>query len=105
MSIPDFGRCVAGLQTKLNDVLAGGRRTKCVAAGINLEWPADEKAEFEHLKQAIKSSAELKFPSDDAQVCLFTDASELGWGIVVTQVHAWNSDVLAHEQDHELLAC
>ena len=36
---------------------------------------------------------------------MLTDASDLVWGLVVTQVGDWQQDVPVQEQKHELLVC
>ncbi|KAF0774464.1 hypothetical protein AaE_001836 [Aphanomyces astaci] len=38
-------------------------------------------------------------------MCLFTDASDHGWSIVITQVVAFDDDSPVQEQRHELLLC
>lgn len=40
-----------------------------------------------------------------ATVCLFTDASESGWAIVVTQFRNWDCEREPMDQAHELLVC
>ena len=40
----------------------------------------------------------LSFPIPELKTCLFTDASDLGWAIIITQVVEWDKAKLAHEQ-------
>ncbi|OWY93946.1 hypothetical protein PHMEG_00036470 [Phytophthora megakarya] len=47
----------------------------------------------------------LAHPNDDATICLFTDASDSGWGAIVTQIQNWKDDENVTEQSHELLTC
>ncbi|KAE9313243.1 hypothetical protein PF008_g19783 [Phytophthora fragariae] len=38
-------------------------------------------------------------------MCLLTDASDLGWSVLVTQVVEWQPNKEVHQQQHELLVC
>ncbi|OWZ14978.1 hypothetical protein PHMEG_00011461 [Phytophthora megakarya] len=72
------------------------RRTKNLAAGVVLDWPAQDEDHFQSTKALLSSSQLLHFPKATATVEPFTDASDLGWGLVVTYVETWH---------HELLIC
>ncbi|POM81270.1 LOW QUALITY PROTEIN: Transposase [Phytophthora palmivora] len=50
-------------------------------------------------------SSKLSYPSTEATICLFCDASDNGWVIVLTQVEQWKSDKPVTEQCHEFLIC
>eukprot|EP00644_Phytophthora_capsici_P015121 jgi/Phyca11/127755/e_gw1.71.203.1 len=79
-TLVDFARVMRPLHDKLEAILRVSGRTKKLAAG-------DEEDMFQTAKQLLGSSQLLHFPKDSAIVCLFTDASDLGWGHVVTQQH------------------
>jgi hypothetical protein len=65
---------------------------------------SDKKA-FDILKMAIANAASLSFHQPGAKMCMFTDASDIGWAIIITQVIKWDSSKMAHEQEHQLLHC
>ncbi|ETV69573.1 hypothetical protein H257_14705 [Aphanomyces astaci] len=50
-----------------------------------------------------KKTMGVSHPRDDATMCLFTNASDYGWSIVVTQVVGFDDDSPVQEQRHELL--
>ncbi|KAG3026120.1 hypothetical protein PC120_g6097 [Phytophthora cactorum] len=45
------------------------------------------------------------FPDDDCEVCVFVDANQDGYAIVLTQVGEWNDDLSVAEQDQWLIIC
>jgi transposase InsO family protein len=47
----------------------------------------------------------ITYPDPAKQLCLLTDASDTGWGLVVTQVPKWTREAPVQEQQHELLIC
>jgi hypothetical protein len=104
-SVIDYGRKVQALQRCLDRALSGGKRTKRAAAGIKIAMTEDERACFVNLKLALRSSAEMAHPDDSATTCLLTDASDVGWAIIVTQVRDWQPGVPVQEQQHKLLVC
>lgn len=104
-SLVDFARTAAPLQTKLDHALANTRKTSRAAAGINIQLTSDERAAFDAVKDLLINSATLAHPSDHATTCLFTDASQTGWAVVVTQVDDFDPKVPIVEQQHRLLQC
>eukprot|EP00644_Phytophthora_capsici_P005172 jgi/Phyca11/96115/e_gw1.1.1847.1 len=86
-SIVDFARQVAPLQHRLDAALADTKRTKRVAAGIKIELTREECTAFDEVKEMLATSATLAFSNDSATTCLFTDASDVGWAVIVTQQH------------------
>ncbi|KAE8908713.1 hypothetical protein PF001_g4709 [Phytophthora fragariae] len=104
-SIVDYGRAVAPLQEKFDEVMAGHNRKKRHAVSVAVTWTSAEEQAYKAFLDRIASSVTLSFPDDDATVCLSTDASDRGWAVIVTQVRDWNSEVPMHEQCHELLIC
>ncbi|POM77486.1 hypothetical protein PHPALM_5120 [Phytophthora palmivora] len=97
--------CVALLQEKFDQVMAGHSRKKRHAVSIEIFWTAAEEQLYKDFLDRVAASATLSFPSDDATVCLSTDASDRGWAIIVTQVRDWDVEMPVHEQCHELLIC
>ncbi|GMF38610.1 unnamed protein product [Phytophthora fragariaefolia] len=98
-SIIDFSRQVAPLQHRLDEALANTKRTRRVAAGISIELNDEEKTAFDQVKEMLANAATLAFPDDNATTCLFTDASNIGWAAIVTQVDNYH----AAEQQHRLI--
>ncbi|KAK1930096.1 Transposon Tf2-9 polyprotein [Phytophthora citrophthora] len=101
----DYARVARPLQERLDAALAGTRKTKRAAAGIRIELTTEEEQAFEAVKELLSNSATLAYPDPDKQLCLLSDASDRGWGLVVSQVRQWKPDVPIQEQDHELLIC
>lgn len=105
-SVIDFARAAQPLQERLDMALANAsRRTKRVAAGIRLEFGDVERAAFDTLKDKLTNSASLAFPQPNSVMCLITDASDEGYGIIVSQVRNWQAGKLVAQQQHELLVC
>eukprot|EP00644_Phytophthora_capsici_P008872 jgi/Phyca11/102293/e_gw1.6.1076.1 len=65
-SIVDYGRAVAPLQAKFDEVMAGHNRRKRHAVGVEVVWTAAEEQMYHEFLGRIASSATLSFPSDDA---------------------------------------
>lgn len=64
-----------------------------------------EIAAFENVKEMLASSATLDFPDDSATTCLFCDASDYGWALIVTQVANYDMKVPITSQQHHLVQC
>jgi hypothetical protein len=65
----------------------------------------EERDAFDKVKEALATSATLAFPDDTATTCLFTDASDIGWAAIVTQVKGYDVKRPATEQQHRLIQC
>ncbi|KAE9262742.1 hypothetical protein PR003_g33429, partial [Phytophthora rubi] len=104
-SLVDYARQVSPLQRKLDTALATTRRTKRAAAGISIPLNDDERAVFDKVKDMLASAATLAFPDDTATTCLFTDASDVGWAVIVTQVKNYDIKVPVQDQQHQLIEC
>ncbi|KAE8963384.1 hypothetical protein PR002_g29307 [Phytophthora rubi] len=104
-SLFDYPRQVSPLQRKLDTALASTRRTKRAAAGISITLNDDERAAFDKVKDMLASAATLAFPDDTATTCLFTDASDVGWAVIVTQVKNYDIKVPVQDQQHQLIEC
>ncbi|OWZ20110.1 LOW QUALITY PROTEIN: hypothetical protein PHMEG_0005519 [Phytophthora megakarya] len=97
-SLINYARQVSPLRRKLDEALAKTRRTKRAAAGISIELSGDENATFDNVKKMLESAATLAFPDDSATTCLLTDASDVAWALIVTQVKGYNLK-------HQLVEC
>jgi transposase InsO family protein len=104
-SIADYGRAMQPLHAKLERALKQVGRTKKLAAGAILDWNKEDREAFSHAVKILGCSQKLHFPAADAIVCMFSDASERGWGLLVTQVLEWQAGRAVVEQQHELLIC
>ncbi|GMF16577.1 unnamed protein product [Phytophthora fragariaefolia] len=104
-TLMDFSRTMQPLLDKLEGVLSDAGRTKKLAAGVLLSWTHAEAAAFARATQYLRSSQTLHFPTQSTVLCVFSDASERGWGLVGTQVAHWNDGRPAPDQQHELLVC
>ncbi|KAJ8576744.1 hypothetical protein ON010_g2463 [Phytophthora cinnamomi] len=105
-SVIDFARVAKPLQEKLDEALATAtRRTKRVASGIALDLGGSGRQAFDELKGKLQNAATLAFPEPHAVMCLITDASDVGYGLIVTQVRSWQAKKPVAEQQHELLVC
>ncbi|OWZ11150.1 hypothetical protein PHMEG_00015873 [Phytophthora megakarya] len=80
-------------------------RTKILAAGAAIAWDTTDITAFEQARQLLATSQTLHYPSQDASIVLMSDASDRGWGLVVTQIRNWVDGVSVTEQQHELLVC
>jgi hypothetical protein len=76
-----------------------------VASGIPVELTEAERLVFDQVKKGLADAATLAFPKPDATMCLLTDASDVGWSVIVTQVPTWKEDTGIQEQSHEMLIC
>ncbi|OWY97000.1 hypothetical protein PHMEG_00032578 [Phytophthora megakarya] len=101
----DYIRTVRASQELLDTALHRSRHSKRAAAGIKIDFLSAERTSFEEVKALLSHSATLAYPDPLKQLCLFTDASDTGWGLVVTQVSKWRPDTPIQDQPHELLIC
>ncbi|KAE9000093.1 hypothetical protein PR002_g18276 [Phytophthora rubi] len=92
-SIVDYARLARPLQDTLDKVMAtASRRTKRAATGIPIALTVQECAAYDAVKQALADAATLAFPKPDAEMVLLTNASDIGWSVIVTRVPSWKSD-------------
>ena len=103
-SLVDYARIVAPLQDRLDAALAGRRRTKASAAHVPVQLNDREMQSFDAVKELLSHSVKMAFPEPDKQMCLLADASDYGWGLIVTQVTDWQQNVPIQNQKHQLLA-
>ncbi|KAE9062830.1 hypothetical protein PF007_g29768 [Phytophthora fragariae] len=101
----DYSRVMQPLHILLEAALQQVGRTKRLAAGFTLSWNDDDKAAFTTARNLLATTQLLHFPDDSASLCVFSDASERGWGLLVSQVREWNDALPVVEQQHELLLC
>jgi hypothetical protein len=104
-SMIDYSRITAGLQAKLEKVMAERGRRKAQLTGAKLTWTDEEVVFYQNVLRMIERSCKLAFPDEDATLCMFTDASKTGWALIITQVVNWKDGVAVEAQEHELIIC
>jgi hypothetical protein len=67
-------------------------------------WEYIHDVAYYHLKDALSAIVPLAHPKEDADVCVFTDASQDHRGVVITQVRPGVLSKPREEQKHEPLA-
>ena len=66
-------------------------------------WNEEHKSLIELLKEKLAKMIQTSWRKPGTKLCLLTDASELFWSYVITQVAKWDDEKQVHEQDHEIL--
>ncbi|GKT30165.1 hypothetical protein ADUPG1_005422, partial [Aduncisulcus paluster] len=69
--------------------------SRLTAKDSDFVWGKEQDEAFERLKMLLKTAPTLAFPSEDAHLSLFTDASDVGVGAVLIQTKDSNIQVLA----------
>ena len=97
-ALPQFAQASATLQEWLQSLLADGKRTKRRALNINLQWTKDLKKSFQKVKDLIGNAVMQSHPNDDAEMVLFTDASDNYWGAMLGQVLQYDRSTSIEKQ-------
>jgi transposase InsO family protein len=88
--IPQFARLVQPLQEFMERVCEhAGKRTARAVARVQLSalgWDNSERAAFEACKSALAHQVTLSHRDERQRLCFFTDASDMVWSGIVTQV-------------------
>ncbi|CEP03568.1 hypothetical protein PBRA_009453 [Plasmodiophora brassicae] len=114
-SVPGYAHIVGPLQAIIDEAHAELRRiqpdlrnvqsSSASSMGlIDLGWNTVHSQAFEDLRFALINHVQLAYPKPDYQTCLFTDASEVAWSAVITQIPREDIALPVHEQRHEPLA-
>lgn len=104
-SIMVYSRTRQPLHEMLEAALKQVDRTKRLAAEFMLTWTVNERSAFDTARPLLATKQLLHFPEDTANIFVFSDASERGWGLVTSQVRVWDDALPVVEQRHELLLC
>jgi len=67
-------------------------------------WKEEHSKCFERMKHIIALSVTVTHPKDGYEVCIFTNASDFHWGVIVTQMPKEDLDLDVLVQRHEPLA-
>ena len=106
MHIPDLAKLQQPLRSKLEVLLKGKKRTKARAFKIPIVFNYDERKAWQAIKHALKHTVALAHPDPKQHTCVFTDASEHHYGVMITQVPQKDYDSDKHVADmcHQPLA-
>lgn len=103
--IPNFSSIIRPLSVFLEKVYKrAGKRTRLAVAKVSLAsfgWSQTEQDSFSECKVALENQVTLAHRDPSKQLCVFTDASELLWSGVVTQVPAQDLNKGYADQRHE----
>ena len=64
---------------------------------------ADHDTAFSRVKELVTHAVTFAHPKQDYELCLFRDASNFHWGIILTQAPKKQLKVSVHDQEHETL--
>ena len=67
-------------------------------------WNDEHKKLIEFLKGKLADMIRTTWRKPGTKLCLLTDASDLYWSYVITQVIKWNDEKQVWDQTHEILA-
>jgi hypothetical protein len=108
MSIPNYAPTVAPLLNFLELVYqkVGSRKKQRVDAADlhSLGWSNTEDLAFHKCQQMLLTATTTAHIDDKKRICVFTDASDLFWGAIVTQIPPEDLTLPLSEQRHEPLA-
>ena len=108
IAIPAFTERIAPLTAVLERAYQrSGRRTTRSIRGMplsSLSWGTEHTECFEQLQDSLREAVELAHVDPAKQICVFTDASDLYWSGVVTQVDPADLTLPLEEQRHQPLA-
>lgn len=106
-AIPSFSTIIRPLSDLLESVYqTAGKRTRLSVAKVSLAntgWSAEHDMAFRACKEALQYQVTLAHVDFSKRLCVFTDASELHWSGVVTQIPLADLSSAAAYQRHEPL--
>lgn len=106
-SIPQFSSIISALSEFLEKVYKHvGKRTKRSVAGVllsQLGWSGKEDEAVYKFKKAVERQVILPHRDITIRICVYTDASELLWSGVVTQVLLADLNKAHGDQTHQPL--
>lgn len=86
-SIPDFGRLVIPLQEAINkSFLAVNSRKNNAIRNVKVEWNEQLTKAYDAVIQAFSMNVLCSYPSPSSPTYVWSDASDLGYGGMVTQL-------------------
>ena len=106
-SIPNFAEVVAPLRDVLRtSAQKAGKSTKKALAKVALEplWTPSCTTAFKTIQESLLNVVTLAHFDASKATCLFTDASDEYWSVIITQTPQSHLDKPCAEQDHAPLA-
>lgn len=107
-AIPTFTTIIRPLSDFLEIVYDNaGKRTKLAVTRVqlrNIGWGKAEDDAFENCKQALEHQTTLAHRNDSCRLCVYTDACDLVWSGIVTQVPPSDISKTHDDQRHQPLA-
>jgi hypothetical protein len=106
-SIPENSMEVAPLQELMGEIMrstGSAKSSKLKSVQLKEIWKEEHSKCFERMKHIISHSVTVAYPKDGYEVCLFTDASDCHWGVIVTQMPKEDLDLHVLVQRHEPVA-
>ena len=107
--IPMFSKIAAPCYDLIQKALAHKKYpTKRAAKNIKLsnlpDWDNNAKESFNKIRKAMIHTVTTSFYDNERVTCVFGDASDKYWGMVITQIPAEDLPKPVQEQDHKPLA-
>jgi hypothetical protein len=80
------------------------KSSKLKRVQLKESWKEERSKCFERMKHIIAHSVTVSHPKDGYKMCLFTDASDFHWGVIMTQMPKEDLDFDVLVRGHEPLA-
>ena len=106
-SSPEYAMEVATLQEVMGEIMrsTGSEKSSKLKSVQRKEiWKEEHSKCFERMKLIIAHSVTVAHPRDRYEVCLFTDASDFHWGVIMTPMPKEDLDLDVLVQRPEPLA-
>jgi len=97
---------VAPLQDLMGKIMrstGSAKSSKLKSVQLKEIWKEEHSKCFERMKHISAHSVTIAHPKDGYEACLFTDASDFHWGVIVTQMPREDLDFDVLVQRHEPL--
>ena len=104
--LPDYSRMSQPLLDLLQSTFTSSgekSRTKSMARKLSLKLNPVQVAVFCKIKKLLANAVELAYPDASKVVNVFTDASSVGWAVVITQVPTSDMSKPPIHRDHQPL--
>jgi len=107
-AIPQFTELIKPLHDFMEQVyVRAGKHTRQAVARFKLStlgWNTAQRNAFEQCKAALAKQVTLSHRDDSKRLCVYTDASDIAWSGIVTQVPHTDLPNPHRNQRHEPLA-
>ncbi len=100
----DYARIFQPLQVLLlSHTTEAGTLKGSKLSKLPLKFTDEDKSNFENCKSALQNCAQMASPRKGYRLQLLTDASDLSWSIVLTQVTEQDLNIPVQDRFHEPL--